>query len=79
MKIGLISDLHTDVTPLNKELIPHLIDAVKAAELDVLVLAGDLARHLVQLSETLNAFQLADLACEKLLSLIHISEPTRPY
>ena len=66
MKIGLISDLHTDVTPLNKELIPHLIDAVKAAELDVLVLAGDLARHLVQLSETLNAFQLADLACEKL-------------
>ena len=66
MKIGLISDLHTDVTPANKQLIPHLIDAVKAAELDVLVLAGDLARHLVQLSETLNAFQLADLACETL-------------
>ena len=66
MKVGLISDLHTDVTPLNKQLVPHLIDAVKAAELDVLVMAGDLARHLVQLSETLNAFQLADLACEKL-------------
>ena len=30
------------------------------------MIAGDLARHLVQLSETLNAFQLADLACEKL-------------
>ena len=66
MKIGLVSDLHTDVTSLNKALIPHLLEAVKAAELDVLVVAGDLARHLVQLSETLNAFQLADLACEKL-------------
>lgn len=64
MKIGLISDLHTDVTPWNKALVPHLIDAVRAAHLDVLVLAGDLARHLVQLSETLNAFHLADLACE---------------
>lgn len=66
MKIGLISDLHTDVTPRNKALVPHLIDAVRTANLDVLVLAGDLARHLVQLSETLNAFQLADLTCEKL-------------
>ena len=66
MKIGLISDLHTDVTPLNRAIVPHLVDAVKAAQLDVFVLAGDLARHLVQLSETLNAFQLADLACEKL-------------
>ena len=66
MKIGLISDLHTDATPWNKALVPHLIDAVSAANLDVLVLAGDLARHLVQLSETLNAFHLADLACEVL-------------
>ena len=66
MKIGLVSDLHTDVTSLNKALIPHLIAAVKAAALDVLVIAGDLARHLVQLSETLNAFQVADLTCEKL-------------
>ena len=66
MKIGLISDLHTDVTPWNKALVPQLIDAVRTANLDVLVLAGDLARHLVQLSETLNAFQLADLTCEKL-------------
>ena len=65
MKIGLISDLHTNVTPLNSALIPYLIEAVRAAELDVLVIAGDLACHLVQLSETLNAFQLADLACEK--------------
>ena len=66
MKIGLISDLHTDVTPLNKVLVPHLIEAVKGVRLDVLVLAGDIARHLVQLSEILDAFQLADLACEKL-------------
>lgn len=64
MKIGLISDLHTDVTPWNKALVPHLMDAVRVAKLDVLVLAGDFARHLVQLSETLNAFHLADLACE---------------
>lgn len=64
MKIGLISDLHTDVTPSNKALVPHLIDAVSAADLDVFVIAGDLARYLVHLSETLNAFHLADLACE---------------
>ena len=56
MKIGLVSDLHTDVTSLNKALIPHLIAAVKAAALDVLVIAGDLARHLVQLSETAQRF-----------------------
>ena len=66
MKIGLVSDLHTDVTSSNKALVPHLIEVVKQAELDVFVLAGDLARHLVQLSETLNAFHLADLDCEKL-------------
>ena len=64
MKIGLISDLHTDVTPLNKALVPHLVEAVRTAQLDVFVLAGDIARHLVQLSETLNAFQLADLGCQ---------------
>ena len=66
MKIGLISDLHTDVTPRNKEIVPHLINAVRAAELDVFVIAGDLARHLTELSETLNAFHLAGLTCEKL-------------
>ena len=66
MKIGLISDLHTDVTARNKALVLHLIAAIRAAQLDVLVIAGDLARHLVLLSETLNAFQQADLACEKL-------------
>lgn len=65
MKIGLISDLHTDVTPRNKALLPHLINAVKAAELDVFVLAGDLARHLTELAETLNAFHEAELACDK--------------
>ena len=64
MKIGLISDLHIDVTPLNKSLVPHLIEAVDAAQLDVFVLAGDIARHLVQLSETFNAFQLANLGCQ---------------
>lgn len=65
MKIGLISDLHTDATPRNKALVPHLVNAVKAAELDVFVLAGDLARHLTELSETLNAFHEAELPCEK--------------
>ena len=65
MKIGVVSDLHTDVTPRNKALVPHLINAVKAAELDVFVLAGDLARHLAELSETLNAFHAAELPCEK--------------
>ncbi len=66
MKIGLISDLHTDVNPRNKALIPHLINAVKAAQLDVFIIAGDVARHLTTLAETLNAFQKAELASDKL-------------
>ena len=66
MKIGLVSDLHIDASPWNKALVPHLVGAVAAAELDVLVVAGDIAAHLVPLSETLNDFQLANLECHKL-------------
>ncbi len=66
MKIGLVSDLHIDASPWNKALVPHLVGAVAAAELDVLVVAGDIASHLVPLSETLNDFQLANLECHKL-------------
>ena len=64
MKIGLISDLHTDVSPWNKALVTHLIDAIITANLDVLVIAGDIADNLFKLSETLNALYLADLRCE---------------
>ena len=66
MKIGLISDLHTDVSPWNKALIPHLIDAIKAAELDIFVLAGDVTPNLSEFYEVLGEFNNADLTCQKL-------------
>ncbi len=66
MKIGLISDLHTDANPRNKDSITHLINAVKSEKLDVFVIAGDIAPHLTQLAEILNAFDKADIPCDKL-------------
>ena len=43
MKIGLTSDLHTDVTPLNKQILPHIVKATEEAGLDIFILAGDLS------------------------------------
>ncbi len=66
MKIGLISDLHTDATQANREIIPFLIDAIEAAELDVFVLAGDISPKLNEFYEILEEFDTANLTCKKL-------------
>ena len=66
MKIGVTSDLHTDVTPLNKKILPHIIEAVEQAGLDIFILAGDLSPNLLELAEILIAFTESNLNCPKL-------------
>ncbi len=66
MKIGLISDLHTDATETNRAIVPFLINTIKAAELDVFVLTGDITPKLPEFYEILGEFDKADLTCQKL-------------
>ena len=66
MKIGVISDLHTDVTPLNKQILPHIVEAAENAALDVFILAGDLSPNLFELAKILIAFAESNLNCPKL-------------
>ncbi len=66
MKIGLISDLHTDATETNKAIVPYIINAVRDANLDVFILAGDVTAKLSEFYEILGDFADADLACQKL-------------
>ena len=66
MKIGLISDLHTEATEANRAIVPFLIDAIKAAELDVFILAGDVTPKLSEFYEVLGEFDKARLTCLKL-------------
>lgn len=65
MKIGLISDLHTDATEANRAIIPILIDAIKASELDVFVLAGDITPKLTDFYKILGEFAKANVTCRK--------------
>ncbi len=65
MKIGLISDLHTDATEANRAIIPILIDVINAANLDVFVLAGDITPKLTDFYEVLGEFAKAKLTCKK--------------
>ena len=66
MKIGVTSDLHTDVTPLNKQILPHIVEAVEKADLDIFILAGDLSPNLLELANILIAFTESNLNCPKL-------------
>lgn len=66
MKIGLISDLHIEATKANKEIVPYLINAIKAADLDIFVLAGDVTPKLSEFYEILAEFAKAELTCKKL-------------
>ena len=65
MKIGVTSDLHTDVTPLNKQILPHIVEAVEKAGLDIFILAGDLSPNLLELANILAAFTDSNLDCPK--------------
>lgn len=66
MKIGLISDLHTDATEANRAIVSHIINAVREANLDVFVLAGDITPKLSEFYEVLGEFANADLTCKML-------------
>ena len=66
MKIGLVSDLHTDATEANKELIPFLISAIEAAKLDVFIIAGDITSSLTEFYDILAQFNRTQLQCLKL-------------
>jgi putative phosphoesterase len=64
MRIGITSDIHTDISPANSQIVKYLVDAVRRAELDVFVMCGDLSPNIFTLSDTLSAFH--DLGCKKL-------------
>ena len=66
MKIGLISDLHAEATEANRTIVPFLIDAIKASELDIFILAGDVTPNLSEFYEILGEFNSAELTCQKL-------------
>lgn len=67
MKIGVISDLHTDVTPLNRQILPCVLEAVEKADLDIFILAGDLSPDFLEFAKILTAFTESNLNCPKLL------------
>ena len=64
MRIGVTSDIHTDITTANRWIVKHLVNAAHEASLDVLVICGDVSPNLLELSRALLAFQ--ELDCKKL-------------
>lgn len=66
MKIGLISDLHTDASEANKAIVPYIINAIRNANLDIFILAGDITPKLSEFYEVLGEFANADLKCKML-------------
>jgi putative phosphoesterase len=66
MKIGVTSDLHTDVTPLNQRILPHIIEAAERADLDIFILAGDLSPDLFEFAGILAKFAESSVNCPKL-------------
>ena len=66
MRIGVTSDIHTDTSPANRSIVKYLADAASRAELDVLVICGDVSPDIMTLSKTLSAFHGIGQNCKKL-------------
>ncbi|HIE30016.1 TPA: hypothetical protein EYP66_22355 [Candidatus Poribacteria bacterium] len=66
MRIAVTSDIHTDVTPTNRRIVEHLVNAAEEIQPDVLVICGDISASLVQFSQNLLAFQKLNSQCHKL-------------
>ncbi len=66
MRIGLISDIHTDISPANRKIVSHIADAVGNANLDVLIICGDISPDIMTFSKTLLAFYDIGERCKKL-------------
>ncbi len=56
MRIAWTSDLHVDVCQRNADLLPHLSRRVAELDADVLVIAGDVAEHVKDVQQALQAF-----------------------
>jgi len=65
MKIAYTSDLHTDYSTRNAELVPYLSERIAEIAPEIFVLAGDIATQRGIFAETLAKF--SDLTCVKLL------------
>jgi len=65
MRIGVTSDIHTDISPANSQIISYLVDVIDHAKLDVFIMCGDVSPSIYKFYETLSAFH--DLSCIKLL------------
>lgn len=66
MRIAATSDLHADVTPANRELVPYLVQVCREAAADVLLICGDVSPHLEKLGQVLAAFNDGLPNCRKL-------------
>ncbi len=66
MRIGVTSDIHTDISPANRRIARHIANVAREAELDVIVICGDLSPGIRTLSETLLPFYDIGLDCKKL-------------
>lgn len=66
MRIGITSDIHTDISPANDHIVKYIASEVQKAELDVFVICGDISPGIMTLSRTLSAFHDVDIGCKKL-------------
>jgi len=66
MKIGVTSDIHTDISPANRQIAKHLADEARDAELDVLIICGDISPDIMTFSNTMGAFHDIGQQCRKL-------------
>jgi putative phosphoesterase len=64
MRVGVTSDIHTDISPANERIIRYIADEARDAELDAFVICGDISPDIMKLSRTLSAFH--DVESEKL-------------
>ena len=66
MRIAVTSDIHSDVTSANQQIVEHLVIAAEEIQPDVLVICGDISANLLKFSQTLLAFQKLNSQCHKL-------------
>lgn len=66
MRIGVTSDIHTDISAANGEVARHLAHIAGRAELDALIICGDISPDIMVLSRTLSAFHHMDPKCKKM-------------
>ena len=65
MRIGVTSDIHTDISSANREIAKHIAHVARRAELDALVICGDISHNIMTLSKTLSAFHRVGNGCKK--------------